>query len=147
MIHRFDDFVTGITVCYKYIQKIKSMEMEGFGLKGAHVMCLCYLHNNPDGLTAAQLSTMCAEDKAAISRTISELRAQGYVVSGSEKSYRAPLLLTESGEALYQNMLPIIEEWVSAGGDGLTAKGRTEFYAGLTLISDNLKSKLETDFK
>ena len=147
MIQRFDAFVSGITVCYKYIQKIKSMEMEGFGLKGAHVMCLCYLHGNPDGLTAAQLSALCAEDKAAISRTISELRSQGYVSSVSVKNYRAPLFLTESGQALYQKMLPIIENWVSAGGVGLDDAQRAQFYSGLSLIAENLKTKIETNFE
>ena len=42
MLQRFEDFVTGITVCYKYIQRIKSAEMTEFGLKGTHVMCLFF---------------------------------------------------------------------------------------------------------
>ena len=33
MIQRFDAFVSGITSCYKYIQRIKAMEMTEFGLK------------------------------------------------------------------------------------------------------------------
>ena len=47
MIQRFDAFVSGITACYKYIQRIKSMEMTEFGLKGTHVMCLYYLRQIP----------------------------------------------------------------------------------------------------
>ena len=47
MIQRFDAFVSGITSCYKYIQRIKSMEMTEFGLKGTHVMCLYYLRQTP----------------------------------------------------------------------------------------------------
>ena len=46
MIQRFDAFVSGITSCYKYIQRIKSMEMTEFGLKGTHVRCLYYLRQN-----------------------------------------------------------------------------------------------------
>ena len=80
MLRRFESFVTGITVCYKYIQRIKSMEMGELGLKGAHAMCLFYLHHNPGGLTAAQLCTLCAEDKAAISRTVADLRRHGLAV-------------------------------------------------------------------
>ena len=38
MQDRFQAFVTGIAVCYKYIQKIKSVEMTEFGLKGAHAI-------------------------------------------------------------------------------------------------------------
>jgi hypothetical protein len=74
MNRRFQSFVTGITVCYKYIQRIKTLEMTEFGLKGAHVMCLFFLHQNPEGLMAAQLCQLCAEDKAAISRTLAVLQ-------------------------------------------------------------------------
>ena len=49
------------------------MEMTELGLKGTHVMCLFFLHHTPEGLTAAQLCQLCAEDKAAISRTIATL--------------------------------------------------------------------------
>ena len=101
MIERFDAFVTGITTCYKYIQKIKSIEMTDLGLKGNHVMCIFYLNRNDKGLTAAELSQLCGEDKAAISRTLGRLQEEGYVKSG-EKKYRAPLHLTESGKKIAQ---------------------------------------------
>ena len=38
MLNRFEDFVTGITECHRYIQRIKAMEMTEFGLKGTHVI-------------------------------------------------------------------------------------------------------------
>ena len=144
MIHRFQDFLTGITVCYKYIQRIKNMEMTEFGLKGIHVSCLFYLHNNPEGLTAAQLCQLCAEDKATISRIIADLRAKGYVLSGAEKNYRAPLKLSAAGQEVAQKMEPVILSWVAVGGDGLTEEQRTAFYDSLKLISSNLHNKLES---
>lgn len=145
MIHRFESFVTGITTCYKYIQRIKSVEMEELGLKGAHAMCLFYLHHNPDGLTAAQLSTLCAEDKAAISRTISDLRSQGLVAQEPGKNYRAALFLTESGREVAHRVDELIERWVAAGGDGLTQRQRSDFYDSLALIASNLRSKMGSD--
>lgn len=144
MIHRFQDFLTGITVCYKYIQRIKNMEMTEFGLKGIHVSCLFYLHGNPDGLTAAQLCTLCAEDKATISRIVADLRGKGYILSGGEKNYRAPLLLSAAGHALAEKMEPVILSWVAVGGDGLTEQQRSAFYESLKLISSNLHNKLES---
>ena len=142
MIQRFQEFLTGITVCYKYIQRIKNMEMTEFGLKGIHVSCLFYLHNHPDGLTAAQLCSLCAEDKATISRIVADLRAKGYILAGGEKNYRAPLTLSESGRAVAEKMEPAILSWVSVGGDGLTEKERTAFYKSLSQISANLSHKL-----
>ena len=143
MIRRFEDFLTGITVCYKYIQRIKNAEMTEFGLKGTHVACLFYLSHHPDGLTSAQLCALCAEDKATISRTVSDLRGRGYIQQGGEKNYRAPLFLTLAGMEVARQMEPLIESWVTVGGEGLTQQQRESFYDTLALISANLKAKLE----
>lgn len=143
MLQRFEAFVTGITVCYKYIQKIKSVEMTELGLKGAHAMCLFFLHHNPQGLTAAQLCQLCAEDKAAISRTLVSLQEKGYIRTG-ERKYRFPLRLTEAGTHVAQQLDDQICQWVSFGGDGLTDEERTVFYKALSHISENLNHKLES---
>ena len=147
MIQRFDAFVSGITACYKYIQRIKSMEMTEFGLKGTHVMCLYYLRRNPAGLTAAQLCGLCAEDKAAISRTVSELRSRGYITTLSEKAYRAMLTLTAAGQELARKFDQLIEGWVTAGGDGLTDEERVDFYKSLSAIAENLRSRIDAELK
>lgn len=143
MLQRFEAFVTGITICYKYIQRIKSFEMLEFGLKGTHVMCLFFLHHDPGGLTAAQLCQLCAEDKAAISRTIATLAELGYIDCG-DKKYRAPLTLTLTGEALAVKIDALIEQWVGLGGDGLSEEERSAFYYALERISANLKEKAES---
>jgi DNA-binding MarR family transcriptional regulator len=147
MIQRFDAFVSGITTCYKYIQRIKSMEMTEFGLKGTHVMCLYYLRQNPTGLTASQLCGLCAEDKAAISRTVSELRSRGYITTLSQKAYRAMLTLTATGQEVARKFDHLIEGWVSTGGDGLTEEERSDFYKALSSITDNLRSRIESELK
>ena len=147
MIQRFDAFVSGITSCYKYIQRIKSLEMTEFGLKGTHVMCLYYLRQNPAGLTASQLCGLCAEDKAAISRTVSELRSRGYITSLSEKAYRAMLTLTSAGQEIARKFDNLIESWVTAGGDGLTDEERSDFYKTLSAIAENLRTRIEAETK
>lgn len=142
MIKRFEAFVTGITLCYKYIQKIKSAEMTELGLKGTHVMCIFFLSHNPEGLTAAQLCRLCAEDKAAVSRTVAELQREGYVAHG-EKKYRAALRLTEKGMEIAKRVDGLIEQWVAFGGAGLSDSDREAFYRALELISNNLKKSGE----
>ena len=145
MLNRFGAFVTGITACYKYIQRIKTMEMTEFGLKGTHVMCLFYLHHSSQGLTAAQLCQLCDEDKAAISRTLSELETKGYLRARAAKKYRAEIMLTPEGTDLVEKMDTLIENWVSVGGDGLTEEQRASFYQSLELIAGNLKEKYENE--
>ena len=145
MLERFESFVTGITACYRYIQRIKTQQMTEFGLKGTHVMCLFYLHHRKEALTAAELCRLCAEDKAAISRALSELEDKKYVlVEGIEKKkYRAPIRLTEAGREVAGHMDALIESWVSIGGDGLTEDQRKAFYRSLGLIAENLREKIE----
>ncbi|MBQ2868374.1 MAG: winged helix-turn-helix transcriptional regulator [Firmicutes bacterium] len=142
MQDRFQAFVTGISVCYKYIQKIKSVEMTEFGLKGAHAMCLFFLHSHPEGLTAAQLSQLCAEDKAAVSRSLASLAEKGYIES-DEKKYRSRIRLTEQGKQVAVHIDEMIERWVESGGDGLSEENREAFYSSLELISNNLRDHLE----
>lgn len=84
MFDRFETFTTTITQINRCIQKIKSHEIGSWGLKGTHVMCLYSLGKKPEGLTAAQLSKVCGEDKAAVSRTISELTEKNFVTSDTD---------------------------------------------------------------
>lgn len=147
MNQRFDAFVTGITLCYKYIQKIKAAEVTDFGLKGAHVMCMFHLNQHPEGLTASQLCSLCAEDKAAVSRTISALREEGYVHAEGPKNYRSLLTLTEAGRLVAAKIGSVIEEWVSDCGSGMTDGERRDFYFGLNLIANNIRTKMERDLK
>lgn len=147
MKQRFDDFVTGITTCYKYIQRIKNVAVNEMGLKGSHVMCMFYLKQHPEGLTASQLCGLCAEDKAAISRTVAFLRDQGYIRSEGPKNYRAELFLTTAGKTLADRFDSLIAQWVTAGGEGLNEQERRDFYHGLRLIADNLRSTMEQDPK
>ena len=140
MKERFEAFITGMTVCYKYIQRIKNVEMTELGLKGTHLTCLFYLSRRD--YTAAQLCQLCAEDKASISRTVADLRARGYIAP-SEKQYRAPLQLTEEGKKAAAQLEPLIHRWVLQGGDGLTEQQREVFYECLGIISTNLRNKLE----
>lgn len=145
MLQRFQAFVTGITECHRHIQRIKSMEMTELGLKGTHVMCLFYLNQSPQGLTSAQLCQLCAEDKAAVSRTVAELEGLGYLTAAlpDGKKYRAPLCLTPKGRQAAQRINSLVEQWVCIGGDGLTDEERTAFYSTLEKIAVNLKTKVE----
>lgn len=73
MTDRFETFTTDIASIYKSIQKIKKYEMNKIGLKGTHVTCMNLLNNTPEGLTASEICLLAKEDKAGISRALSEL--------------------------------------------------------------------------
>lgn len=142
MIERFELFTTTIGQIYKNLQRIKMQEMAEFQLKGTHVMCLFELNRNKEGLTVTQLSNLCGEDKAAISRTVSDLIKRGLVATDSEKKYRAPILLTPSGQTTADRIDEMVAEAVLAGSAGLDEQERSIFYKALTTISENLKNYL-----
>ncbi len=142
MKHRFEIFVTAIAQINRSIQKLKSQEMADFGLKGTHVMCLFQLQQHEEGLTSVQLARLCDEDKAAISRSISELRTQGLVQlpETTGRHYRMHITLTDAGRAVTQQMNDKIIEVVMAGAQGYSEQDRETFYRVLLQIADNLQS-------
>ncbi len=142
MINRFELFTTTITQIYKNLQRIKMQEMSGFELRGTYVMCMFELNRNPEGLTITQLSQLCGEDKAAISRTISELVKRGLVTGNNDKKYRAPLVLTKEGQETAAKIDALASTAVAAGSNGLTPEEVKIFYKALTTISDNLNNYL-----
>ncbi len=142
MLQRFEAFVSGITMCYKYIQRIKATEMTELGLKGTHVMCLFFMFRYENGLTATELCRLCNEDKAAISRTLGTLREKGCIQSEGN-AYRAKWTLTEQGREITKRVCSLVDQWVGFGGEGLTEEERDIFYKALGHISDNLRKNYE----
>lgn len=145
MLARFENLTIGVTRIYKSIQKIKKTRMSSLGLKGTHVMCIHYLSQNPDGLTAADLCSLCREDKAGISRILSELEEKDFIrynLPHGEKKYRAKAVLTEAGKKYAHKIANLILHATKAGGEGLTDEERDIFYRILFQIADNLEQLL-----
>lgn len=142
MKERFEDFVGLISNIYKNIQKVKQTKMKEFDLSGNHVMCMVYLAQYPEGLTATKLCQLISVDKAATSRALSELLEKGYVCypdSEGQKKYRTPVLLTESGMEITKQMDDIICDVVNEIGGGLSVKDRMRMYCALNVIDKNLE--------
>lgn len=142
MITRFEQFTTTITQIYKNLQKVKMQEVADLELRGTHVMCLFQLNRHPEGLTITQLSNLCGEDKAATSRTMSDLIKKGLAANEHEKKYRAPMRLTEIGQTVANQIDTQAIQAVETIGKGLTNEEREIFYKALTTISENLKDYL-----
>lgn len=140
MLERFEQFSSSIAELYHYIQKIERVEMTKYGLKGPHVKCLIAMHRYPEGITAAKLCELCDKDKAAISRTLSELEQHGLVnrCSVNGNSYRALLKLTPAGEEAAIQVAKKAQIAVERAGVGMTQQQREMFYTTLNLIASNL---------
>ena len=142
MLRRFEQFCTSAFSIYRSIQKIERIEMEKFGLKGPHAQCLLNMSHYPEGITAAQLCTLCDKDKAAISRTVAELENAGMLIRDciGNNRYRARLILTDMGREAASRVAERAKFAVEQAGSGLSAEQRAVFYHALGLIADNLQT-------
>ena len=140
MRSKYEQFTASVLCLSRCIQKIQRTEMAKYGLKGAHAQCLITMGHYPEGVTVAQLSRISEKDKAAISRTLSELERQGLVQKrkDGENAYRAPVLLTEAGREASARVEQLAQMAVEQAGVGLTEERRAVFYETLELIAGNL---------
>lgn len=142
MDDRFEKLTTGVARIHKNVQKIKKYYMGTLGLKGTHVMCIYFLAAHPDGLTASDLCNLCQEDKAGISRTLTDLEKNGYlnyIPSSETKKYRVKAILTDLGIQCAEKVNLLIAEAVDKASQNITPEDRAIFYRTLFTISDNLQ--------
>ncbi len=101
LIDRYALFRVYVENLSKNLAKYENDKMSGLGMRGIHALSLFHLGKNADGMTAAELSTSCAVDKALISRVTAELFEMGHIAykNPDKTKYRAKLILTPSGRA------------------------------------------------
>lgn len=140
MISRYEIISASVSSIYHDIQKIQRTEMAKYGLKGPHAQCLLAMSRYPEGITAARLCEICEKDKAAISRTLTELEQAGMVSrqTNNGSRYRASLTLTEQGQAAARTVRRTAQRAVEQAGQGFDGAQRETFYHVLGLIADHL---------
>ena len=134
----FENFTITILKLNKLVHKIKNLEMQEYGLKTIHVMCLYYLNLHSEGLTASELTKLTLEDKGAISRALKVLQEKRYA-SYDPNRYNAAIRLTGDGEKLAEIISKKADLAVSAGSYDFTDEQRNSFYVELKTIADNLE--------
>lgn len=146
MLNRFERFIVNITEIDLYWHRLATSVMKEYGLKGNYSVYFPILSRNSEGLTAAQLSTICGRDKADVSRDISALEKKGLVtrMRAGESTYRAKIMLTEEGHVLSGKILAVVETAVDCIGGELDSDERDCFYRALEVITRNMKTLSET---
>lgn len=139
MENRYETFTILINSINRNIRRIKNDTMKDYNLKSHHVSCLYYLYKE-NTLTATELSEICYEDKAAISRSLDYLEKNGYIVCNSQtkKRYKSTLLLTEKGLELGEYISNKIDAVLEQTSMGLSEEQLNIFYDALKLIADNM---------
>ncbi len=138
----FEKFTASVIRLGKLIQKIKVYEMRGYGLKAVHVMCVYYLGESEDGLTASELVKLTYEDKAAISRAIDALEERGAVIADA-KTHGSVIRLTESGKRLAAAISQKTNLAVQACNAHFNENEKEFFYGSLEKITENITKYYE----
>jgi len=146
MKERFETFTVLIAKISRNIRRIKNIEMAEYDLRAPHISCLYYLYIS-NGMTATELCERCEEDKATISRSIDYLETNGYLTceTKSAKRYKAPLVLTEKGREVGEQILKKVNRVLDEVSAGLTEEERIAFYRSLASIGENLESVMNSD--
>ena len=140
MTSKYELFSSTVNCLSRDIQRIEKTEMAKFGLKGPHAQCLLSMKRYSEGITAAELCDLCEKDKAAISRTLSELEQRGLIrrVERNGIRYRSRLMLTEAGMEAAGAVSHRAQQAVEQAGAGLDDEKCEIFYQVLALITKNL---------
>lgn len=127
---RFTPFVLTIERVSKNIKRIADKEMEPYGLRSSHVMCMLQLSKTEKGLSSSSLADACGVDKAFISRITNELLDKGYIEKedNTQKKYKTRFILTESGKEINKKMVEIVTGYVQLVNQNVSQRDIEIFY-------------------
>lgn len=142
MVDRFELFTNTISAISHYWNKIATVEMKKYNLKGLYALYLVTLYRNPEGITATMMCEINNKDKAEISRALSALEGKGLVIREkvTVNSYRALIKLTDEGMKIAKYLCERASLIVEAASEGVSAADRENFYKVLGVIAKNLES-------
>ena len=127
---RFTPFVLLIEKISKNIKRIADREMEQYGLRSSHVMCMLQLAKTEKGLSSSMLADVCGVYKAFISRITNELLEKGYVTKeeNTAKIYKTNFILTEKGKEINEKMTQIVNNYVHLVNQNVSKADIQTFY-------------------
>ena len=138
---RFLKFTQMIETLQKSVKKIKLDYAPKYGCKGIHLFWLSELLNHPNGLTPVMLAKQANIDRSLVSREISFLLKEEYIefVGNSDKrTYNAPIILTEKGRKIAEEINADAFRIQSQADDGVGEEELEQFYKTADKLMKNL---------
>lgn len=145
---RFVPFVLYTERIAKNIKRLADKEMEPYGLRNAHIMCILQLAKSENGLSSVELSSACGVDKAFISRVTTELSEKGYInrsVGPKQGKYKTKFLLTEKGEEINKILNELICKFIRSISKNTPIKKLEIFYEVLSSIDIGLDKIIDKE--
>ena len=140
---RFDVFMFALTKSQKSISGLLKEAMREENIKHVEAICIKSIAFIDGGVSAGDLCKMCFYDKALISRTINNLKKNGYICVNPQdenKSRGRRYILTEEGKRISDKM----SEFMNNLGNELTKDISDEdvetFFQTALKILDNIQN-------
>lgn len=128
-----------ISVLYRQSQAFFSKKLHPFKIGSGQYAVLIALQDN-DGVTQERLSARIGIDKANITRAVTKLQNEGYIVrrpdSDDKRVWR--IYLTNQGKKMLPILEDILNEWYSTLSKGLSEHEFENFAINLKKMADNL---------
>lgn len=143
---RFSPFVLFIERISKNIKRVADINMEPYGLRSSHVMCILQLAKNEGGLSSTALADACGVDKAFISRITCELMEKKYIMKDEENAtgkYKTKFVLTDDGKRINQIIVGILEDCFQTVDSRLTQRELNVFYNVLEKVDRGIDELLK----
>lgn len=126
----------------KSLQRIKSAYMRTLGLHSGDAMLLAVLSEHEEGLSAAALSRACKLDRAAISRALPALLAEGVIAyadgHAQKRNYRSCLILTDKGKEQVKKIQVFTADTVRRTSEDIESEELATFYRVFRTIERRL---------
>ena len=101
VISSFLRISNALTTLQKNLERAKSLRARPLNLKNGEVLVMYLFYDNPDGLSAEQLSRVCMLDRSLISRSLRSLSLKRLItcprVAEGKRRYGSKLIRTEEG--------------------------------------------------
>lgn len=149
-INNFEQFTLLVEQNTKRIQRIRNATTAVLGLKSIQLICIVALKYYEDGLAAIELSEQTGYDKALISRTLKELREDGYVCRNKadlhkQRGYR--WILTEKGRDTAIKLKSIMVHMQETIEQNIAEKDMEAFYRIIPILAKNIQEVMEREIK
>ena len=141
-VDRFESFILLIDAIHKSINKIKTDIAPGCAIKSVHTMWLYELLRNPEGLTATEIAAKTMIDRSLVSREISALMHEGFVMCDCPKgkrNYNSHIALTDKGSVLAEQIAESALKIQNQASRNVTPEELNVFYSVLERLYNNIE--------
>lgn len=144
IIGGFVHLSTALTILQKNLERAKHDRAHQLNLKNSEVLVMYLFYDNPEGLSAEQLSRECQLDRSLISRSLRSLSFKKLITcprrSESKRRYGSKLILTEEGRRIGGLIKQYVREAQEFLNVGIAREELHNMYATLDKLCERFEA-------